>query len=71
MATAYLIPQFNKFVKDWINDVGPAEFSLEGVDFELVYNNGRYSVLCEGVEAAWNDNHKDFAKVGEFLLNNT
>jgi hypothetical protein len=66
--TSHLIPQFNQFVKDWINDVGPAEFNLDGMDFELIYNDGRYSVQAEGVEVAWN--HKDFAKVGEFLLNN-
>lgn len=68
--TAHLIPQFNQFVRDWLNDTGPATFSLEGMDFELIYNNSRYSVQAEGVEVAWNDNARDFAQVGSYLLSN-
>lgn len=66
--TAQLIPDFDAAVQAWLDDTGPAHFCLAGVEFELVYD-GHYRVLCEGVEVAWNDNPRDFAQVGHFLLN--
>lgn len=67
--TAQLIPAFDAAVQAWLDDTGPAHFELGGVEFELVYD-GHYRVLCEGVEVAYNDNARDFARVGHFLLNN-
>lgn len=67
--TKDLIPAFDSAVVAWLDHSGPNQFELGGVDFQLSYD-GCYHVLCEGVEVAWTDNHKDFRKVGHFLLNN-
>lgn len=67
MSYPKLAQQFDQHVALWLQDQAPSQFVLDGVDFELVFD-GRYRVLCEGVEVAWNDNAKDFRTVGSFLL---
>jgi hypothetical protein len=70
MTNQQLISQFNDYVALWLDDEHNGKFELDGVEFELEYEDDKYRVLCEGVEVAYNDNARDFRQIGVWLLNN-
>ena len=69
MSNATLIKKFNAKVKKFLETDGDLTFELDGVEFKLAYD-GDYKVFCENVLVAWNDNDREFATVGEWLLRN-
>jgi len=60
--------EFDTRVRDWLNDTGPSEFDFDNIHYELVFDDGIYSVVADGDIVAWNDNAKDFRLVSKFIF---
>ena len=54
-------------IQQWLRDEIDGDITVNGRDFTLVYDDGRYEVYEDDELIAYNDNAKDFLNVGVFL----
>jgi hypothetical protein len=60
---------FKQRVKEWLYEKGSDTFEIDDEEYQLIWDSNRdvYEVWLDGELLAWNDNHKDFVSVGDFI----
>ena len=57
----------NAIAAEWLDEDGPSDFTIDGVDFEFIYadtsKGDRWEVWSDGEMIGWNDCYKDFYSI--------
>lgn len=55
-------------VQHWLyNDSAPSTVTVGNRVFELIYDGNRYMITENDAVVGWNDNHKDFRNIAEWI----